>query len=77
MPRDIIQMTDIVKNYFIGTENELHILKKISLTVQEGEFLSIVGASGSGKSTLMNMIGVLDRPTSGDLYSGRNADQPE
>ncbi|HEX3018319.1 MAG TPA: ABC transporter ATP-binding protein [Caproicibacter sp.] len=65
MVRDIIQMTDIVKNYFIGTPNELHILKKISLTVQEGEFVSIVGASGSGKSTLMNMIGVLDRPTSG------------
>ncbi|HBG55969.1 MAG TPA: peptide ABC transporter ATP-binding protein, partial [Ruminococcaceae bacterium] len=37
----------------------------INLTVREGEFLSIVGASGSGKSTLMNMIGVLDRPTSG------------
>lgn len=65
MGRDIIQMTDIVKNYFIGTPNELHILKKVSLTVQEGEFVSIVGASGSGKSTLMNMIGVLDRPTSG------------
>lgn len=65
MPRDIIQMTDIIKNYFIGTENELHILKKINLTVHEGEFLSIVGASGSGKSTLMNIIGVLDRPTAG------------
>ncbi|HAH78464.1 MAG TPA: peptide ABC transporter ATP-binding protein [Ruminococcaceae bacterium] len=58
-------MTGIVKNYFIGTPNELHILKGINLTVREGEFLSIVGASGSGKSTLMNMIGVLDRPTSG------------
>lgn len=65
MPREIIQMTDIVKNYFIGTPNELHILKKINLTVYEGEFLSIVGASGSGKSTLMNIIGVLDRPTAG------------
>lgn len=65
MPREIIQMTDIVKNYFIGTQNELHILKKINLTVYEGEFLSIVGASGSGKSTLMNIIGVLDRPTAG------------
>jgi putative ABC transport system ATP-binding protein len=58
-------MTDIVKNYFIGLPNELHILKHIDLTVREGEFLSIVGASGSGKSTLMNLIGVLDRPTSG------------
>lgn len=65
MSRDIIQMKDIVKNYYIGTPNELHILKGISLTIPEGAFVSIVGASGSGKSTLMNMIGVLDRPTSG------------
>ncbi|MFU0832590.1 MAG: ABC-type lipoprotein export system, ATPase component [Oscillospiraceae bacterium] len=66
MSRTIIQMKDIVKNYYIGTPNELHILKNISLEVQEGDFVSIVGASGSGKSTLMNMIGVLDRPTSGE-----------
>ncbi len=65
MCRNIIEMQDIVKNYYIGTPNELHILKGISLTVQEGDFVAIVGASGSGKSTLMNMIGVLDRPTSG------------
>jgi len=64
--QDIIQMKGIVKNYFIGTPNELHILKGIDLTVQEGDFVSIVGASGSGKSTLMNMIGVLDRPTAGN-----------
>lgn len=66
MSRDIIQMKDIIKNYYIGTPNELHILKGISVTIQEGDFVSIVGASGSGKSTLMNMIGVLDRPTSGE-----------
>jgi putative ABC transport system ATP-binding protein len=65
MCRNIIEMKDIVKNYYIGTPNELHILKGISLTVQEGEFVAVVGASGSGKSTLMNMVGVLDRPTSG------------
>ena len=65
MSRDIIQMKDIVKNYYIGTPNELHILKGITLTIPEGAFVSIVGASGSGKSTLMNMVGVLDRPTSG------------
>lgn len=65
MARDMIQMTGIDKNYFVGTPNELHILKKITLTIQEGEFLSIVGASGSGKSTLMNLIGVLDRPSAG------------
>lgn len=61
-------MTDIVKNYFIGTPNELHILQGISLTVEEGSFVSIVGPSGSGKSTLMNMIGVLDRPTGGKYF---------
>ena len=66
MARDIIHMDNIVKNYYIGTPNELHILKNITLNVREGEFLAIVGASGSGKSTLMNMIGVLDRPTSGE-----------
>lgn len=66
MSRPIIQMDSIVKNYYIGTPNELHILKNISLEVDEGDFIAIVGASGSGKSTLMNMIGVLDRPTSGE-----------
>lgn len=66
MAKEIIRMTDIVKNYYIGTPNELHIIKKVSITVREGEFVSIVGASGSGKSTLMNMIGCLDRPTSGE-----------
>jgi len=61
----VIEMHDIVKNFFIGQPNELHILKNIDITVEEGEFLSIVGQSGSGKSTLMNLIGALDRPTSG------------
>ncbi len=58
-------MEDIVKNFFIGTPNELHILKNINLEIKRGEFVSIVGASGSGKSTLMNLIGALDRATSG------------
>ena len=62
----IIEMHDIVKTYYLGTPNELEILHGIDLTVYEGEFVSIVGASGSGKSTLMNLIGALDRPTSGE-----------
>ena len=63
--KPIIRLTDIRKNFFIGTPNELKVLKGITLTVYEGEFVAVVGASGSGKSTLMNIIGALDRPTSG------------
>lgn len=66
MSRVIIEMHDIYKRFYIGTPNELEIIKGINLQVNEGDFVSIVGASGSGKSTLMNMIGVLDRPTEGE-----------
>ena len=62
----IITMEGITKSFYIGQPNELEILHGIDLTVDEGEFLSIVGQSGSGKSTLMNIIGLLDRPTSGN-----------
>lgn len=64
----IIQMHNIVKTYNIGKENELEILHGIDLTVYAGEFVAIVGESGSGKSTLMNIIGVLDKPTSGEYF---------
>lgn len=62
----IIEMKDIVKSFYIGTPNQLDILKGIDIKVKKGEFISIIGTSGSGKSTLMNIIGALDRPTSGD-----------
>ncbi|NCB33027.1 MAG: ABC transporter ATP-binding protein [Erysipelotrichia bacterium] len=65
MRKPIIRLRHIVKKYFIGKPNELEILHGINITVFEGEFVSIVGESGSGKSTLMNIIGALDRPTSG------------
>jgi len=65
LSENIITMKNIIKNFYIGTENELHIIKNIDINVRKGEFLAIVGASGSGKSTLMNIIGALDRPTSG------------
>ncbi len=70
MSENIIEMTDIVKKFYIGTPNELTILKGISITVKQGEFISIVGASGSGKSTLMNIIGALDHPTEGTYILG-------
>jgi len=70
MTNTIIEMTHIIKRFYIGTPNELTILKGISLRVMEGEFISVVGASGSGKSTLMNIIGALDRPTEGEYMLG-------
>lgn len=73
MKEKIIEMTDVIKQFYIGTPNELTILKGVSFTVLEGEFVSIVGPSGSGKSTLMNIVGALDRPTSGTyLLSGES-----
>ena len=67
MSEPVIRMENIVKTYYLGKPNELEILHGINLTVNKGEFVSIVGESGSGKSTLMNIIGVLDRQTQGDI----------
>ena len=64
--KPLIEMHGIRKSYYIGRPNELEILHGIDLTVYPGEFVAIVGESGSGKSTLMNIIGVLDKPTSGE-----------
>ena len=66
MNNDIIEMKNVTKSFFIGKQNQLDILKNININVKKGEFLAIVGASGSGKSTLMNIIGALDRQTSGE-----------
>ncbi len=60
----IVKLENVVKTYFMG-KNEVHALRGISFEIQQGEFVSIMGPSGSGKSTCMNMIGCLDRPTSG------------
>lgn len=61
----MLELKNIRKSFYLNTPNELEILHGLDLTVEKGEFLSIVGASGSGKSTFMNIIGVLDRPTEG------------
>lgn len=66
MEKNIIEMHNITKSFYKGKPNQLDILKNINISIKKGEFVSIVGASGSGKSTLMNIIGVLDRQTSGE-----------
>ncbi|WP_442955779.1 ABC transporter ATP-binding protein [Paenibacillus sp. y28] len=64
VPDKIIELKDITRTYKRGSE-DLQVLKGISLTIEKGEFVAIIGPSGSGKSTLMNTIGLLDVPSSG------------
>ena len=65
--KKLIDLSGINKSYRNG-DQELQVLKNINLQVEEGEFLAIMGPSGSGKSTLMNIIGMLDRPSSGTYH---------
>ena len=67
----IIETVNVSKNYKIGS-NKIKALDNISMTINEGEFASIVGKSGSGKSTLMHIIGLLDTPTLGSVYLRSN-----
>ena len=79
-PENLITVKDLVKTYSTGTV-EVHALSNVSLAINKGEFVAIMGASGSGKSTFMNILGCLDNPTSGEYRMegtnvlGRNKDE--
>jgi putative ABC transport system ATP-binding protein len=65
MPGNVIELRNLVKTYHVG-ETEVRALRGVSYAITEGDFLAIMGPSGSGKSTLMNILGCLDRPSSGE-----------
>lgn len=63
----IIKIEDIRRNFVVGSET-VHALRGVSFEISQGEFVSIMGTSGSGKSTMLNILGCLDKPTSGEYY---------
>ncbi|MDE0678768.1 MAG: ABC transporter ATP-binding protein [Gammaproteobacteria bacterium] len=72
MARELIRLAEVSKNYRKGREL-VRVLEGISLAIEEGDFVGLMGPSGSGKTTLLNLLGGLDKPTSGDVeVDGRN-----
>lgn len=70
----LLQLEDVTRSVLLPDDSELHILNGINLSVTEGDHIAIVGRSGTGKSTLLNILGLLDRPTSGTLaWRGKDA----
>ena len=65
---DILRTEGLYKTYNEGAENEVHALKPLDISIEEGVFYAIIGRSGSGKSTLLQILGGLDRPSGGKLY---------
>ena len=65
--KEILRLENIRRNFRVGNE-EVHALRGVSFTINEGEFVTIQGTSGSGKSTMLNILGCLDTPTSGNYY---------
>ena len=69
----IVEAKNIKKRYYTGTSGSLEVLKGISLSFSEGEIVAVVGQSGAGKSTLVHLLGLLDKPSEGDiLFDGEN-----
>ena len=74
MSNEILRLENIEK-YYSGSVDKLHIIRNLNLSVEEGEFISILGRSGSGKSTLLNVIGLLDKIDGGKIFiDGKEVD---
>jgi lipoprotein-releasing system ATP-binding protein len=65
---EVLRLEDLRKSYNVGTLTEAEVLHGVSFTLERGDFAALVGPSGSGKSTLLNLLGLLDSPTSGELF---------
>lgn len=71
--KPVLQLDKLRKSYHVGQPNEVEVLHGINLAIASNDFAALVGPSGSGKSTLLNMLGLLDTPTSGELYLAGHA----